>query len=175
MRLSDVCRSTILDRPSIPSQSTLRPSLSIRLVFLWGSATKGWAPVGTWGSGPFENDAAMDFVGDLADASVEHRWQNVLNQLTAVTSTTGYLESAEEAVAAAAMTAAAASSAYDAPSAAAALSGLGAPPAEVIAAARAAIARLREPSDNELFELWREAGSGADLLSSLAAVETALA
>ncbi|MFF8287875.1 DUF4259 domain-containing protein [Streptomyces sp. NPDC016309] len=64
--------------------------------------------MGTWDSGPFDNDTAADFCGDLDDAGEEDRARLVRDRLLVVAGTTGYLEApvAEEAVAAAALVAA---------------------------------------------------------------------
>jgi hypothetical protein len=62
--------------------------------------------VGTWGTGPFDNDTAADFAGDLDDAPPGEREALVRGVLTRTASDTGYLAEAEEAVAAAALIAA---------------------------------------------------------------------
>jgi hypothetical protein len=62
--------------------------------------------VGTWSTGPFDNDAAADFAGDLDDASPGEREALVRGVLTRVVRATGYPGEAPEAVAAAALIAA---------------------------------------------------------------------
>ncbi|WP_329025842.1 DUF4259 domain-containing protein [Streptomyces sp. NBC_00690] len=62
--------------------------------------------MGTWDSGPFDNDTAADFANSLDDASPEEREALVRGVLTRTVSATGYLTEAEEAVAAAALIAA---------------------------------------------------------------------
>jgi hypothetical protein len=62
--------------------------------------------VGTWGTGPFDNDAAADFAGDLDDAAPGDREALVRGILTRVVRATGYPGEAPEAVAAAALIAA---------------------------------------------------------------------
>ncbi|MFB7115455.1 DUF4259 domain-containing protein [Streptomyces sp. NPDC056190] len=64
--------------------------------------------MGTWDVGPFDNDTAADFCGDLDEAAVGEREGIVRSTLIRVIDTAGYLEApeSEEAVAAAALVAA---------------------------------------------------------------------
>ncbi|MER5762423.1 DUF4259 domain-containing protein [Streptomyces sp. NPDC002082] len=64
--------------------------------------------MGTWDIGPFGNDTAADFGGDLDEAAVGEREGVVRGTLTHVIDTVGYLEApeSERAVAAAALVAA---------------------------------------------------------------------
>ncbi|MFJ8364307.1 DUF4259 domain-containing protein [Streptomyces sp. NPDC093984] len=64
--------------------------------------------MGTWDVGPFDNDAAADFCGDLDEAAVGEREDIVRSTLIRAIDTVGYLEASEseEAVAAAALVAA---------------------------------------------------------------------
>ena len=62
--------------------------------------------MGTWGIGPFDNDTAADFAGDLDDAPPGEREALVREVLTRTVRATGYLDEAQEAVAAAALIAA---------------------------------------------------------------------
>ena len=62
--------------------------------------------VGTWGTGPFDNDAAADFAGDLDDALPGEREALVRGVLARTVVATGDLGEAVEAVAAAALVAA---------------------------------------------------------------------
>jgi hypothetical protein len=62
--------------------------------------------VGTWGTGPFDNDEAADFADDLDDASPDERVALVRGVLTRTVRATEYLDEAELAVAAAALIAA---------------------------------------------------------------------
>src|SRR5690349_19766161 len=64
--------------------------------------------MGTWDVGPFDNDTAADFCGDLDEAAAGEREGIVRGILTRVIDTAGYLEApeSEEAVAAAALVAA---------------------------------------------------------------------
>ena len=63
--------------------------------------------MGTWGTGPFDNDTAADFAGDLDDAPPGER-ERLSGQvlLSCTVSAAGYLDEAQEAVAAAALIAA---------------------------------------------------------------------
>ncbi|MFF8545027.1 DUF4259 domain-containing protein [Streptomyces werraensis] len=62
--------------------------------------------MGTWDTGPFDNDTAADFANALDDAKPEEREALVRGVLTRTVDATGYLTEAEEAVAAAALIAA---------------------------------------------------------------------
>ncbi|GAA2508524.1 hypothetical protein GCM10010406_51260 [Streptomyces thermolineatus] len=64
--------------------------------------------MGTWDVGPFDNDTAADFCGDLDEAAPNERKGIIHGALTRVISTADYLEApeSEEAVAAAALVAA---------------------------------------------------------------------
>jgi len=62
--------------------------------------------MGTWGIGPFDNDTAADFAGDLDDALPGEPEALVRGVLTRTVKATGYLDEAQEAVAAAALIAA---------------------------------------------------------------------
>jgi hypothetical protein len=64
--------------------------------------------MGTWDIGPFDNDTAADFCGDLDEAAAGEREGIVRGILTRVIDTAGYLEApeSEQAVAAAALVAA---------------------------------------------------------------------
>ena len=64
------------------------------------------AGMGTWGIGPFDNDTAADFAGDLDDALPGEPEALVRGVLTRTVKATGYLDEAQEAVAAAALIAA---------------------------------------------------------------------
>ena len=62
--------------------------------------------MGTWGIGPFDNDTAADFAGDLDNALPGEPEALVRGVLTRTVKATGYLDEAQEAVAAAALIAA---------------------------------------------------------------------
>jgi hypothetical protein len=129
--------------------------------------------MGTWATGPFDNDEAMDFVGDLAEAPA---WRTVVQMLDHVTKTAGYLEAPEGeiAVAAAAIVAASVGAVTILPDSHQDLkAALGAPPAGAVALARAALARVVAPA-SELDEFWQE-GDGHDAwLTQIAALQTTL-
>ncbi|MFG2755327.1 DUF4259 domain-containing protein [Streptomyces wuyuanensis] len=62
--------------------------------------------MGTWGTGPFDNDTAADFANALDDAEPEACEALIRGVLIRTIDATGYLTEAEEAVAAAALIAA---------------------------------------------------------------------
>lgn len=62
--------------------------------------------MGTWDTGPFDNDSAADFAGDLDEAAPEAREALIRGVLLRARDTTGLLWEAEAAVAAAALIAA---------------------------------------------------------------------
>lgn len=64
--------------------------------------------MGTWGTGPFDNDTAADWCGDLNEAAPARRPAMIEQALTAVVEEEDYLDSdfAVEAIAAAAIVAA---------------------------------------------------------------------
>ncbi|MDQ0766707.1 hypothetical protein QF027_009342 [Streptomyces canus] len=62
--------------------------------------------MGTWDTGPFDNDAAADFADDLDDAGPEEREALIRGVLTRTVDATGWLTEGDEAVAAAALIAA---------------------------------------------------------------------
>jgi len=130
--------------------------------------------MGAWGIGPFENDDALDFLGEVENA--EDRLGAMSRPLEHVAFAGGYLEATDisEAVAAAGVIGAAVR-----PSAAA-----GEPylpewvtaltPADVdngiAEVARKALRRAMQPEDNELWELWEEGGAGAEFQATLARI-----
>ena len=62
--------------------------------------------MGTWGTGPFDNDKAADFSYTLDEAAVGEREQVLRGVLVRTIEAVGYLDEADEAVAAAALIAA---------------------------------------------------------------------
>ncbi|MEV3957011.1 DUF4259 domain-containing protein [Streptomyces albogriseolus] len=62
--------------------------------------------MGTWGIGPFDNDAAADFAAGLDEAGPERRVAMIRDVLVRTIDATGWLADADEAVAAAALVAA---------------------------------------------------------------------
>ena len=129
--------------------------------------------MGTWANGPFDNDEAMDFVGDLSEAPA---WRAVVQMLDHVTQQAGYLEAPEGeiAVAAAAIVAAAVGDVTILPDNHRELkAALGAPPKGAVALARSALARVVAPA-SELDELWQEGDEHDAWLTQIAALQSTL-
>ena len=113
--------------------------------------------MGAWGAGPFDNDDAMDFVGDLSDVPAED-YVSLLQ--AAVTPSDGYLESPDGsiAVAAAALIAAQRGYVISSPTVAELVQTRPfTPDDDMRASAVAALDRVAG-EDSELTELWAEAG-----------------
>ncbi|CAN5460425.1 hypothetical protein BH10PSE4_BH10PSE4_29280 [soil metagenome] len=126
-----------------------------------------------WASGLFDNDEAMDFVGDLAEAP---DWRTVVQMLDHVTKQAGYLEAAEGeiAVAAAAIVAASVGEVTILPDSHRDLkAALGKAPDGAVALARSALARVVGPA-SELDELWQEGEDHDAWLTQIAALQTTL-
>jgi hypothetical protein len=127
--------------------------------------------MGAIGTGPFENDDALDFLGDLADLPASQRADAVLAALDGVLLSTGYVE-APDMCAAVAAAAAVGASRY--PQAAAGepyrppwLVGGALPvPDEVAEEARQVLRRAVRSKDNEWWELWQEAELSPDVEAS---------
>ena len=132
----------------------------------------GWVAMGATGSGPFENDDALDFLDGLADLAPEARSGRVLEALDAVLVATGYVEAPDmcEAVAGAAAVGAsvnpgaAAGEPYLPP-------WLGSQPLpvddeELVEKSRQVLRRAVRAHDNEWWELWDEAGLADDVRAS---------
>ena len=126
-----------------------------------------------WASGLFDNDEAMDFVGDLAEAP---DWRTVVQMLGHVTKTSGYLEAPEGeiAVAAAAIVAASVGDVTLLPDSHRDLkAALGKAPDGAVALARSALARVVGPA-SELDELWQEGEDHDAWLTQIAGLQTTL-
>lgn len=126
-----------------------------------------------WASGLFDNDDALDFIEDLAEAP---DWRTVVQILDHVTKAAGYLEAPEGqiAVAAAAIVAAAVGDATILPDNQRELkAALGAPPEGAVRLARSALARVVAPA-SELDELWQEGEDHDAWLTQIAALQTTL-
>jgi len=126
-----------------------------------------------WASGLFDNDEAMDFVGDLAEAP---DWRTVVQMLDHVTKTAGYLEAAEGeiAVAAAAIVAASVGDVTILPDSHRDLkAALGKAPDGAVALARSALARVVAPA-SELDEQWQEGEDHDAWLTQIASLQTTL-
>lgn len=129
--------------------------------------------MGAWANGPFDNDDALDFIDDLAEAP---EWRTVVQALDYVTRQAGYLEAPEGsiAVAAAAIVAASVGDVTILPDNHRELkAALGAPPQGVAALARSALARVVAPA-SELDELWQEGDDHDAWLAQIAALQTTL-
>lgn len=130
--------------------------------------------MGAWGSGPFDNDDAADFLGELIEVA---DWSVAAAALDAVLATADeYLEAPESsmAIAAAAIVAHSVGGyiADLAPEDAPAIAALGAPPAELLIKAKAALVRIRKQS--ELADLWEEAAAKDEWMVTLDSIEKAL-
>jgi hypothetical protein len=126
-----------------------------------------------WTSGLFDNDDALDFIDDLAEAP---DWRTVVQALDYVTKQAGYLEAPEGqiAVAAAAIVAAAVGDVTILPDNYRELkAAFGAPPEGAVALARSALARVVAPA-SELDELWQEGDEHDAWLTQIAALQTTL-
>ena len=126
-----------------------------------------------WASGHFDNDDALDFIDDLAEAP---DWRTVVQALDYVTKQAGYLEAPEGsiAVAAAAIVAASVGDASILPDNHQDLkAALGAAPEGAIGLARSALARVVAPA-SELDELWQEGDDHDAWLTQIAALQTTL-
>jgi hypothetical protein len=117
--------------------------------------------MGSWGPGPFDNDDALDFVGDLREATpadIRHRFISVLD----VVRTDEGLEAAEVNVALAAAGLLAVRNGAPAPDAPAVTEWLRHAPMnadpELCRLALKAVDRAFEPRQNDWFGLWDEAG-----------------
>jgi hypothetical protein len=131
--------------------------------------------MGTWGTGPFENDDAADFSVDLADAVPADRIEMLRAALRRAADNTGYLEidDAQAAIAAAAVVAA--WSAGHAVDGAPELPDLGSVvmPADLVSSALHALDRVAGPN-SEWRSLWGEGGDMNDVLAELARIRMAL-
>ena len=112
--------------------------------------------MGTWGTGPFSNDTAADFLGDLAEtdaAEVESRMMAAL-RLPA----DGYVEGpeADEAIVVAAL--AASKRGYVPPDGAELAADVAFEDSEELRTAAATALRRVQGPDSEWAELWEEAG-----------------
>jgi hypothetical protein len=119
--------------------------------------------MGAWDNGPFDNDDAADFAGDISEIADANRVAARLEEaLTAVTNVDGYVEALDmnEALAAAAIVALLMDPGLPVPSSLDQSwieSVRVAPPAHLGGVARQLFARALQPHDNEWYELWAEA------------------
>jgi hypothetical protein len=136
--------------------------------------------VGTWGTGPFDNDTAADWCGDLDEADPAQRVSMIREALAAVVDEDGYLDSdlAVEAIAAAAIVASQcpgglpidSSYAPDFLATGTALS----PPGDLPQLALQALDRI-VGDDSEWRELWEDSDSFAEAIAELQPIRAALA
>lgn len=130
------------------------------------------ASMGATGSGPFENDDALDFLGEVHDLPREQRAGRVLAALDVVLRSTDHVSAPEmcEAVAGAAAVGACVN-----PGAAQgepylpdwlAHEPLPTDDEELVEKSRQVLRRAVRSHDNEWWELWEEAGLGADVTAS---------
>lgn len=136
--------------------------------------------MGAWAEGPFDNDDAADFCGDLQDSSNPDAAGSDLDRALAVGSVDGYIETSDmnAGIAAAAIVAVLAGAAVPASSYAPTAEWLALMRPLAIPTRRAAAARVFdrafEPDENEWFELWHEASAIDDVHRALASFMSAL-
>jgi hypothetical protein len=118
--------------------------------------------MGAWGYGPFENDAALDCVGDLADAGPAVIRGGLLAAMREVTAQEDYIENPEADAAVAAAVLVAARLGAD-PGSASAAELLASHPFEADGELRLealrVFDRLADPRENEWHDLWADAGA----------------
>lgn len=134
--------------------------------------------MGAWGYGPFENDAALDCVGDLADAGPSGMRGGLFAAMRAVTDATGYIEGPEADAAMAAAVLVAARLGAD-PGSASAAELLASHPFEADGELRLealrVFDRLADPRENEWHDLWADGGALEKVLELLAPFRERLA
>lgn len=129
--------------------------------------------MGAWGVGPFENDEALDFLRDVKGSGRPVRLGALARPLEHVAHSGDYLEGPDvtDAVAAAAFIGAVLNpgAATDEPDRPEWTSEV--PPeqvdTELVELARRALRRALQPHDNELHELWAEAGAAEEWQAAL--------
>jgi hypothetical protein len=119
--------------------------------------------VSSWDTGPFDNDGAMNFVGDLDQADADRTASRLAKAMLDVVSAPGYVSAAEMnlAVAAACLVGAklGAHNAIDSPFVLDWLTAaVFAVTPELHSMAHAVFERAFSPGDNEWFDLWDAAG-----------------
>ena len=136
--------------------------------------------MGTWDCGPFDNDDAADFAGDLGDMTDSASVVTMLGDaLRGVTAGKGYIEAPEmsRALAAAAVVALFAQTTLPTPSALEQswLDSVRVTPSDLLRSqAGQALARAFQPENNEWHELWTEAGLIDEVQTALAPYAAAL-
>ncbi|MDP9395197.1 MAG: DUF4259 domain-containing protein [Actinomycetota bacterium] len=133
--------------------------------------------MGAWGTGPFENDDAMDFVGDLSDAPASETDRLLRSALAAAVDTDDYLEAPQACTAiAAAAIVAAATGAYETNSEAVAdlvVNRRIDASDELRELAEQALTRVAG-TDSELRETWEDSESKDTVLAELQTMREAL-
>jgi hypothetical protein len=135
--------------------------------------------MGAWDVGPFDNDAAADFAGDLTDASPENRPLLIREALTTATDNAEYLDNAD-ACAAIAAAAIVASQQPDGPE----VDSVYGPdfltdggtielPEDYVDLAVRAIARVLD-EESEWRDLWEQADSLDEAIAALEPIRAAL-
>ncbi len=119
--------------------------------------------MGAWGEGNFENDTALDWVGDLIEADDVTL---VARAIAAVVQEDEYLDAGLGCIGLAATEVVAALRGHPAEYLPQELTGWvaanrGVPAETWVADCRAAVARIRDPQVSELYELWEEGGDPA--------------
>lgn len=118
--------------------------------------------MGAWGYGPFENDGALDCVGDLADAAPGAIRSGLLGTMREVSDSKGYIENPEADAAVAAAVLVAARLGAD-PASQSAEKLLASHPFEADGELRLealrVFDRVTDPRENEWHELWADGGA----------------
>jgi hypothetical protein len=134
--------------------------------------------MGAWGYGPFENDAALDCVGDLADAAPGAVRGGLLAAMREVTDSADYIENPEADAAVAAAVLVAARLGAD-PGSASVEELLASHPFEADGELRLealrVFDRIADPRENEWHDLWTDAGALDKVLELLAPYRERLA
>ncbi len=126
--------------------------------------------MGAWGLGPFENDAALDCVGDLADADPGAIVSGLLGAMREVTDSGEHIENpeADAAVAAAVLVAARLGAELSSTSAEELLASHPfTADGELRLEALRVFDRVTDPKENEWHELWTDAGALEEVLELL--------
>ncbi|MDL4775502.1 MULTISPECIES: DUF4259 domain-containing protein [Thermomonosporaceae] len=135
--------------------------------------------MGAWGHGPFENDSAMDFVGDLADGPADAVPGGLRSAMTAMLDEDDYLDGSivEDALAAACLVAAridpsvltdAGTKEY--------LDGMAFGTEDGLRdLAQRTITRALDPADNEWYDLWADGGAFTKVEAAIAPFRRAVA
>jgi hypothetical protein len=135
--------------------------------------------MGAWDNGPFDNDDAADFAGDISETAAHRVAAQLEEALTAVTNADGYVEAPamNQALAAAAIVAVLMNPELPVPPSLDQSwieSARVAPPTHLRGVAAQLFARSFQPQDNEWFELWAEADLVAEVRDRMTAYSSAL-